>query len=70
MPKRLINTHDLVESDFRKIAKLLKKRHRLEFTPDYIRKVCKGKRNNKVIMDLAEQYALILDEMEHRINQL
>ena len=70
MSKPLITTHDLSESDFRKIANLLKKRHGLEFTLDYIRKVCKGKRKNDQIMELAERYVILLNELEERIKQL
>jgi len=70
MSKPLITTHDLSESDFRKIGNLLKKRHGLEYTPDYIRKVCKGKRKNDQIMELAERYVILLNELEERIKQL
>ena len=70
MSKPLITTHDLSESDFRKISNLLKKRHGLEFTLDYIRKVCKGKRKNDQIMELAERYVILLNELEERIKQL
>ncbi len=66
----MVNTHDLVEADFRKIQKLLVKKHRREYTLDYIRKVCKGKRNNDFIYELAEKYVEILNEMEKKINLL
>ena len=70
MSKRLVNTHDLVESDFRKIQKLLMEKNGKEYTLDYIRKVCKGKRNNDAIKDMAQQYVLLVEELENRMDRL
>ncbi|GAB4251288.1 MAG: hypothetical protein Tsb0034_30310 [Ekhidna sp.] len=70
MSKPLVNTHDLVESDFRKIQKLLLEKHGKEYTLDYIRKVCKQKRNNEMIRQLAEQYMSLLKELENKIEKL
>lgn len=70
MLKPPVNTHDLVESDFRKIQKLLFEKHGKEYTLDYIRKVCKEKRNNEVIKEMAEQYVQIVQEMESKIDKL
>ena len=70
MSKSPVNTHDLVEADFRKIQKILLEKHGKEFTLDYIRKVCKSKRNNDEIMDIAKQYLMVLEEMETRFNDL
>ncbi len=65
-----LSTHALVESDFRRIQRLLLKKQGKEYTLDYIRKVCKGKRNNIQIKTVAEQYLLVLKEMETRMNSL
>ena len=70
MSKSPLNTHDLVEADFRKIQKILLEKHGKEYTLDYIRKVCKSKRNNINIIDIAEQYLKVLREMETRFNDL
>jgi len=70
MTKPLINTHDLVESDFRKIQKLLIEKQGKEYTLDYIRKVCKGKRNNQSIKNLATKYSHLLEALEKEINKL
>lgn len=70
MSKRSLNTTDLVESDFRKIRKLLKKKYRSDYSLDYIRKVCKGKRNNTIIQQMAEQYVQLLNELERKIEKL
>lgn len=70
MSKSPLNTTDLVEADFRKIQRLILEKHGKEFTLDYIRKVCKGKRNNIDIKDLAEQYLKVLKEMENRFDNL
>lgn len=70
MSKSPLNTYDLVEGDFRKIQRLIKEKHGKEYTLDYIRKVCKGKRNNPEIKQLAEQYIIVLEEMENRLNDL
>ncbi len=70
MPKPLLNTHDLVESDFRKIQKLLNEKYNQKFTLDYIRKVCKGKRSNENIAKIAAQYMDLLIELEKKIEEL
>ena len=70
MSKALVNTHDLVESDFRKIQKLLLEKHGKAYTLDYIRKVCKGKRNNLAIRSIAEKYIQLLIELEKKIDKL
>ena len=70
MSKSPLNTHDLVEADFRKIQKLLLEKYGKEYTLGYIRKVCKGHRNNIEIKKMAAQYLNILKEMERRINKL
>ncbi len=53
MLKTQVNTHELVESDFRKIQKLLLQKFGDEYTLDYIRKACKGKRNKPDIKNMA-----------------
>lgn len=70
MSKRSLNTTDLVESDFRKIRKLLKEKYLSDYSLDYIRKVCKGKRNNTIIQQMAEQYVRLLNELERKIEKL
>lgn len=70
MPKLVINTHDLAESDFRKIQELLLQKYGTTYTPDYIRKVCKGKRNNHDIMKMALRYAKVIHEMKSKIDKL
>ena len=70
MPKPLLKTHELVESDFRKIQELLHEKYGQKFTLDYIRKVCKGKRNNDAIVRIAEQYMDLLEELEKKIKGL
>ncbi len=70
MSKSPLNTTNLVEADFRKIQKLILEKHGKEYTLDYIRKVCKGKRNNVDIQGLAERYLTVLKEMETRFNDL
>ena len=70
MSKALVNTHDLVESDFRKIQKLLIEKHGKEYTLDYIRKVCKGNRNNQLILSIAKRYCQLLLELEKKIDKL
>ncbi len=70
MSKLDVNTRDLVESDFRKIRNLLLKKYGTEYTLDYIRKVCKGHRNNSDIKEMSIQYARLLQEMKSKIEQL
>ena len=70
MPKSPVNTLELAESDFRKIQKLLSDKYEKNYSLDYIRKVCKGKRNNDTIKEMAEKYTLLIQEMEHRIKNL
>ena len=61
---------DLVEADFKEIQKLIDKKYRKEYTLSYIRKVCKGKRNNVIIIDMAEKSILLLKEMKIKIDKL
>lgn len=70
MPKTLVNTHDLVESDFREIQKLIFKKFGTEYTLGYIRKVCKDKRHNTNIKAMAEGYLKVQIEMKCKINEL
>ncbi len=70
MSKSPENTHDLVESDFRKIQKLLLQKHGTEYTLDYIRKVCKGHRNNADIKNMATKYSKLLTELKSKIDKL
>ena len=70
MSKSLVNTHDLVESDFRKIQQLLLQKYGTAYTLDYIRKVCKSNRNNPNIKKMAIQYAKLILEMKTKIDQL
>lgn len=70
MPKPEVNTHDLVESDFRRIQHLLEEKSGLKYTLDYIRKVCKGKRNNAAIKSMACRYAELILDMKSKIDKL
>lgn len=70
MSKSSVNTLDLVESDFRNIQKLLFQKHGTEYTLDYIRKVCKGHRNNEDIKEMATNYSKLIIEMKLKIDQL
>lgn len=70
MSKSSENTHDLVESDFRKIQKLLLQKYGTEYTLDYIRKVCKGHRNNTDIKNMATKYSKLLTELKSKIDKL
>lgn len=70
MPKTLVNIHDLVESDFREIKKLVYLKHGKEYTEGYIRKVCKDKRSNTNIRAMAEKYFLVRMEMKSKFDEL
>lgn len=70
MSKSEVNTHALVESDFRKIQQLLRQKCGTEYTLDYIRKVCKGQRNNKDIKIMATKYSKLMNEMKSKIDKL
>ena len=70
MPKSLVNIHDLVESDFREIQKLIAHKYGREYTLGYIRKVCKGKRHNTNIKIMAQDYLKVKMEMKSKIDQL
>lgn len=70
MSKSAVNTHDLVASDFRKIQQLLFRKHGNEYSLDYIRKVCKGHRNNTDIKTMATKYSKLLTEMKSKIDNL
>ncbi|WP_436515209.1 hypothetical protein [Ekhidna sp. To15] len=70
MLKSYVNTHDLVESDFRKIQELLDQKYGTEYTLDYIRKVCKGHRNNADIKNMAIKYSKLLNKMKSKIDKL
>ena len=70
MPKTLVNIHDLNESDFREIKKLVFQKHGKEYTEGYIRKVCKGNRSNTNIRAMAEKYCAIRMEMKSKLDEL
>lgn len=70
MPKTLENTHDLVQADFREIQNLLTERYEKEFTVEYIRKVCKGKRTNSEILSMALKYVELLNEQKSKMKKL
>lgn len=70
MRKTTEKPEDLVEGDFKEIQKLIDKKYRREYTLSYIRKVCKGKRTNKVIIEMAGKYILLLKELETKIENL
>jgi len=70
MLKRWQYIDELIESDFRKIQEILRIKYGKAFSLDYIRKVCKGKRHNKQIRNLARQYIKVLNEMEIRFQEL
>lgn len=70
MAKRRLTTDQLVEADFRQIQKLMVKKHGKEFTLDYIRKVCKGKRTNDNILNMAKKYQQLSTEMKSKIDHL
>jgi hypothetical protein len=55
----------LVEADFREIQKLL--RPTKEYTVEYIRKVCKGKRSNAAITEMAEKYSVLAEKYRQRL---
>lgn len=61
---------ELVQADFRKLQQLIADKTGKAYTLDYIRKVCKGKRNNPVIKEMAEQYTRIVWEMNNKLNNL
>ena len=60
----------LVESDFRKIRKLVSEKYGKEYTVDYIRKVCNNQRRNRIIYEMAERYIQVVLEMEKKIEKL
>lgn len=70
MLKPLENTHDLVQSDFRTIQKLVQAKNGKLYSVDYIRKVCKGNRKNDVIREMAEQYLIVLKELKLKVEKL
>lgn len=70
MLKTKVNTHELVASDFREIQKLLLQKYGHEYSLDYIRKVCKGKRNNRDIKKMAIQYTVVVMEMKQKLDEL
>ncbi len=70
MPKTLVNIHDLVESDFREIQKLVLRKHGTDYTVGYIRKVCKGLRHNTSITAMANDYLEVRREMKSKIDRL
>ncbi|MEQ9402904.1 MAG: hypothetical protein RIM99_04910 [Cyclobacteriaceae bacterium] len=70
MPKTEVNIHDLRETDFRDIQKLLLKKYGKEYTTGYIRKVCKGNRHNTNIKAMAEGYLNVRMEMKSKIEKL
>ena len=70
MPQTLVNIHDLVESDFREIQKLLIKKFGYEYTTGYIRKVCMSKRHNTNIIAMAKDYLEVKKEMQSKIERL
>jgi hypothetical protein len=70
MPKTLVNIHDLVESDFREVQRLIKKKYGVNYTVGYIRKVCKGHRKNTNIIAMSEDYLKVRKEMKSKIDQL
>ncbi len=70
MLKTLVNIHDLVESDFREIQKLISKKFGKEYTVGYIRKVCKGLRHNTKIIAMSKDYLEVRKEMRSKIDKL
>ncbi|MEM0942087.1 MAG: hypothetical protein AAF600_20310 [Bacteroidota bacterium] len=68
-PFRLQHIHDLVEADFREIRFLLKANHQKIYTLDYIRKVCKGERNNEQIHSIALNYIQYINEALERMGK-
>ena len=70
MRKSVEKPEELVEADFKEIQKLIERKHGKEYTLSYIRKVCKGKRNSNIIIEMAEKYILILRELEIKIDNL
>lgn len=68
-PFRLQHIQDLVAADFREIRSLIKANHQKQYTLDYIRKVCKGKRNNQLILRIAQQYIQYMNEALERIGK-
>lgn len=70
MLKTYENTSDLVESDFKQIRELIIKKFNKEYTLDYIRKVCKGKRSNAIIKNMAEGYLKLKGEEIAKLEKL
>ncbi|MEM6736838.1 MAG: hypothetical protein AAF620_12310 [Bacteroidota bacterium] len=68
-PFRLQHIHDLVEADFREIRSLLKANHQKAYTLDYIRKVCRGKRNNELIHSIALHYIQYMNKALERMSK-
>ena len=70
MRKSVEKPEELVEADFKEIQKLIETKYGKEYTLSYIRKVCKGNRNNHSIIEIAEKYILLLKELEIKIENL
>ena len=70
MRKSVEKPEELVEADFKELQKLIERKHGKEYTLSYIRKVCKGSRNNDHIIEIAEKYILLLKELEIKIDNL
>lgn len=70
MPKSLENTHDLVNADFKELQKLILEKHKQSYSVEYIRKVCKEKRNNTMIMAIAKDYLDLKKKMANEMAKL
>jgi len=55
---------ELTQNDFRRIQLLAKKEDGSLYHIDYIRKVCKGKRKNSTIINVAIKYYKKLEELK------
>ncbi|MEM8907026.1 MAG: hypothetical protein AAGD05_04195 [Bacteroidota bacterium] len=68
-PFRLKRIDDLIEADFREVQLLLRVKYEKTYTIDYLRKVCKGHRNNVLIRDVALHYITHINEALEKIGK-
>ena len=61
---------ELVEAHFRQIQKILRENYHVDYSIDYIRKVCKGKRNNFDIYRISRKYLNFLKLMDKKMKEL
>lgn len=67
MVKSIFKIDGLKEADFREIRNIMIKHGLRAFTPEYIRKVCKGERRNDDIYETALAYKEALDSARNEL---